>query len=183
MNCYLDVIAGAEFLQKELKVTSPKKLALQGGSNGGTMVGATLNLAPHLFGAGICQVGVMDLFKFHKSGIGHAWKSDFCDPEQEDGFRYIQKYSPLQNIRSQVYYPPILIATGDHDDRVSPFHSYKYAATLQQISPDFGGPFLLRVEVDAGHGGGKPLSKVIDEQVDTYGFLSLALNAPMSKDE
>ena len=181
MNCYLDVIAGAEYLQKELKVTSPKKLAVMGGSNGGTMVGAVLNQAPHLFGAGVCQVGVMDLFKFHKLGIGHAWTSDFNDPETEDGFRYIQKFSPIHNIRAQVQYPPILIATGDHDDRVSPLHSYKYAATLQQVSPDFGGPFLLRVDVNAGHGGGKALSKVIDEQTDTYGFLSLALNAPMKE--
>ena len=135
--------------------------------------------APHLFGAVVCQVGVLDMFKFHKFGIGHAWKSDFNDPEKEEDFRYNQQYSPLHTLRANVSYPPLLVATGDHDDRVSPLHSHKFTAAVQYISPDFGGPFLERVEVDAGHGAGKSLAKVIQEQTETFAFIALSLGVEM----
>lgn len=177
MNCYTDLAAGARFLQTDLRITTPAKTAIMGGSNGGLVVSATALREPHLFGAVVAQVGVLDIFRFHLFTIGNAWRSDFLDPDIEAEFRYQAKYSPVHNVRSNVHYPAMLMTCGDHDDRVVPLHSHIFTATLQHTSPDFGGPFLERIDEAAGHGAGKPLSKIIDEAVDTYSFLALALGA------
>ena len=164
-----DFIAAAEFLIKE-KYTSPKKLAIQGGSNGGLLVGAVLNQRPELFGAALPAVGVMDMLRFHKFTAGRYWTSDYGSPDNAEEFAAIYKYSPLHNLKKGAKYPAVLVTTADHDDRVVPAHSFKYAATLQEAQ---GGdaPVLIRIETKAGHGAGKPTAKVIEEQADLFGFL------------
>ena len=168
-NVFDDFIAAAEFLIAE-KITSPKKLAIQGGSNGGLLVGAVLNQRPELFGAALPAVGVMDMLRFQKFTIGWAWTSDYGSSENPEEFKAIYAYSPLHNIKKGAKYPAVLVTTADHDDRVVPAHSFKYAATLQAAQ---GGdaPVLIRIETKAGHGAGKPTAKVIEEQADIYGFL------------
>ncbi|KAH9578092.1 Peptidase S9A [Trypanosoma melophagium] len=175
-NCFTDFIEAAKFLHKD-GYGSPKTTAIMGGSNGGLLVAAVANQAPELFRCVVCQVGVLDMFKFHKFTIGHAWKSDYGDPDKEEDFKVLQHYSPLHNIRSGLKYPAILVVTGDHDDRVVPLHSLKYIATLQHENPTEGGPFLARVEVAAGHGAGKPTSKIMREAADIYTFISMHINA------
>lgn len=177
-NCYVDFCNSAKWLHTN-KYSSPKSLAIMGGSNGGLLVAACVNRAPHLFGAVICQVGVLDMFKFHKFTIGHAWTSDFGDPEAEEDFRYLQEYSPLHNVKTCVAYPPMLCLTGDHDDRVVPLHTHKFVAAMQHANPEVetSGPCLARIEVAAGHGAGKPLSKIVAEAGDTYSFLMKTLGA------
>ena len=167
-----DFIAAAEWLIAE-KITSTPKLAIYGGSNGGLLVGACLNQRPELFGAAVPAVGVHDMLRFHKFTIGWAWEDEFGSPNDPVAFANILKYSPLHNIR-KIAYPPTLILTGDHDDRVFPAHSFKYAATLQQAQAG-PAPILLRVDLKAGHGAGKPTSKQIDETADKYAFLAEAL--------
>lgn len=176
MNCFTDFIGCAKYLNSQ-PFCSPKTLAIQGGSNGGLLTAACANLAPEQFGAVITQVGVLDMYKFHKFTIGHAWRSDYGDPDVEADFKILQTYSPLHNIQPGKVYPPILVVTGDHDDRVAPLHSLKYVAELQSANPDLGGPFLARIEVAAGHGAGKPTSKVIEESADIYAFLAKYLGA------
>ena len=155
----------------------PERIAINGGSNGGLLVGAALTQHPELFGAAVPEVGVLDMLHFHKFTIGWAWKSDFGDPDDPEQYRWVRAYSPLHNIRPGVVYPPTLITTGDHDDRVVPGHSFKFAATLQVAQhPGTGAPVLLRVETSAGHGLGKPTSKAIAEQADVLAFLDAALN-------
>jgi prolyl oligopeptidase len=168
-NVFDDFIAAAEFLIAD-KITSPSKLAIQGGSNGGLLVGAVLNQRPDLFGAALPAVGVMDMLRFPKFTIGWAWTSDYGSPAVKDEFEAIYKYSPLHNIKMGAKYPATLITTADHDDRVFPAHSFKYAAALQAAQ---GGdaPILIRIETKAGHGAGKPTAKIIEEQADIYGFL------------
>jgi prolyl oligopeptidase len=168
-NAYDDFIAAAEYLISA-KYTSPKKLAVQGGSNGGLLVGAVLNQRPDLFGAALPAVGVMDMLRFHKFTAGRYWTSDYGSPDNPEEFAAIYKYSPLHNLKKGTKYPAVLITTADHDDRVVPAHSFKYAATLQEAQ---GGdaPVLIRIETKAGHGAGKPTAKVIEEQADIYGFL------------
>jgi prolyl oligopeptidase len=169
-NVFDDFIAAAEFLIA-YKYTIPKKLAISGGSNGGLLVGATLNQRPELFGAALPAVGVMDMLRFHRFTIGRAWTSDYGSAEESpEAFKAIYAYSPLHNIKRGAKYPAVLVTTADHDDRVVPAHSFKYAATLQQAQ---GGdaPVLIRIETKAGHGAGKPTSKIIEEQADIYGFL------------
>jgi len=168
-NVFDDFIAAAEYLIKE-KYTSPSKLAIQGGSNGGLLVGAVLNQRPDLFGAAVPAVGVMDMLRFHKFTIGRAWTSDYGSAENPEEFKALYAYSPLHNIKKGAKYPAVLITTADHDDRVVPAHSFKYAATLQEAQ---GGsaPVLIRIETKAGHGAGKPTAKIIEEQADIYGFL------------
>ncbi|MEP6904361.1 MAG: prolyl oligopeptidase family serine peptidase, partial [Actinomycetota bacterium] len=147
-----------------------KKLAIQGGSNGGLLVGAVLNQRPDLFAAALPAVGVMDMLRFQKFTIGWAWTSDYGSPDNKEEFNAIYKYSPLHNIKAGTKYPAVLVTTADHDDRVFPAHSFKYAATLQAAQ---GGdaPVLIRIETKAGHGAGKPTAKVIEEAADLYGFL------------
>src|SRR5581483_10265636 len=168
-NVFDDFISAAEYLIAE-KYTSTPKLAISGGSNGGLLVGACLTQRPDLFGAALPQVGVMDMLRFHKFTIGWAWKSDYGSSETKDDFETLIKYSPLHNIKPGTKYPPTLVTTGDHDDRVVPAHSFKFAATLQAAQAG-DAPVLIRIETKAGHGAGKPTSKQIEERADMYAFL------------
>ena len=172
-NVFDDFIGCAEYLIKD-SYTSAKKLAINGGSNGGLLVGAVELQRPELFGAVLAQVGVMDMLRFDKFTIGYAWKSDYGSPsEHEDEFRSNLKFSPVHNVHVGTHYPPTLITTADHDDRVFPAHSFKFAATLQAAAEKTPGaaPMLIRVETRAGHGGGMPLSKQVDVTADMYAFL------------
>lgn len=168
-KAYDDFIAAAEYLVKE-KYTQPSKLAIQGGSNGGLLVGAVLNQRPDLFGAALPAVGVMDMLRFNQFTAGRYWVDDYGSPQNAEEFAAIYKYSPLHNLKKGTKYPAVLITTADHDDRVVPAHSFKYAATLQAAQ---GGdaPVLIRIETKAGHGAGKPTAKQIEEVADLYGFL------------
>jgi prolyl oligopeptidase len=172
-NVFDDFIAAAEYLIAS-KYTSTPKLAIMGGSNGGLLVGAVLNQRPDLFGAAIPRVGVMDMLRFHKFTIGSAWVSDYGSPDNPADFAVLRKYSPLHNIRQGTQYPPTLIVTADHDDRVVPSHSFKYAAELQRAQ-EGKAPILIRIETSAGHGAGKPTAKIIEEEADIYAFLREAL--------
>ncbi|WP_285569994.1 prolyl oligopeptidase family serine peptidase [Geothrix limicola] len=168
-NVFDDFIAAAEWLIAH-KVTSTPKLAINGGSNGGLLVGACLTQRPDLFGAAVPEVGVMDMLRFHKFTLGWGWKSDYGSSETKEGFDTLMTYSPLHTIKPGVKYPPTLITTGDHDDRVVPAHSHKFTATLQaaQAGP---APILTRIETSAGHGAGKPTAKQIAERADVLAFL------------
>ena len=149
------------------------RIAINGGSNGGLLVGACLTRRPELFGAAVPEVGVLDIVRFPKFTIGWAWKSDYDDPDTPDGFANIISWSPLHNVRETAY-PPVLVMTGDRDDRVVPGHSFKFAATLQAAQQG-DAPVLIRVETSAGHGLGKPTSKMIAERTDFFAFLEHAL--------
>ena len=176
-NVFDDFIAAAEWLQAN-KYTSPKKLAISGASNGGLLVGAVELQRPELFGATLPAVGVMDMLRFDKFTVGFGWKSDYGAPSDvEAEFKAIYKYSPVHNVRAGVKYPPTFITTADHDDRVFPAHSFKFAAAMQAaVSKTAGaGPVLIRIETRAGHGGGMPLSKQVDLTVDQYAFLVKSL--------
>lgn len=168
-NVFDDFIAAADSLIRE-KYTNPHKIAIAGGSNGGLLIGAVLTQRPDLFGAAVSEVGVLDMLRFHKFTIGWAWQSDYGSSDTPDGFAYLIKYSPLQKIKPGTCYPPTLITTGDHDDRVVPGHSFKFAATLQ-AAQGCANPVLIRIETKAGHGGGKPISKIVDEQSDVLAFM------------
>jgi prolyl oligopeptidase len=172
-NVFDDFIAAAEWLIAN-KYTATPKLCIYGGSNGGLLVGAVLNQRPDLFGAAMPAVGVMDMLRFDKFGFGTQWTGEYGTPENPADFRIIRAYSPLQNIRKGTKYPPVLITTADHDDRVMPGHSLKYAAALQQAQ-EGPAPILIRIDTRAGHGAGKPTSKQIDEWVDRFSFLRAAL--------
>lgn len=173
-NVFDDFIAAAEWLIAN-KYTSTPKLAIGGGSNGGLLVGAALTQRPDLFGAALPAVGVMDMLRFQKFTIGWAWVSDYGSSENADEFKALYAYSPLHNIKAGVKYPPTMVTTADHDDRVWPGHSFKFAAALQAAQ---GGdaPILIRIETKAGHGAGKPTSKTIEEIADRWAFLTKALN-------
>jgi len=176
-NVFDDFIAAAEWLIAN-KYTSTPKLAISGRSNGGLLIGACMTQRPDLFGATLPGVGVMDMLRFNKFTIGWAWTSDYGSPEDSPAmFHAIYKYSPLQNIRPGVKYPPSLIVTADHDDRVVPAHSFKFVATMQHDQAG-AAPILIRIETRAGHGGGKPITKQIGEQTDEMAFLvkSLGMN-------
>jgi prolyl oligopeptidase len=168
-NVFDDFIAAAEYLIAQ-RYTSPAKLAIAGGSNGGLLVGAAMTQRPELFGAALPAVGVMDMLRFHKFTIGWAWVTDYGSADSAAQFPYLYKYSPLHNIRAGTRYPATLVTTADHDDRVVPGHSFKFTATLQaaQAGPQ---PVLIEIETKAGHGAGKPTSKVIEEQADRIAFL------------
>jgi len=177
-NVFDDFIACAEFLIAG-KYTSPRKLAINGGSNGGLLVGAVELQRPELFGAAIPQVGVMDMLRFDKFTIGYAWKPDYGSPSDvEAEFRGNLKFSPVHNVHAGTHYPPTLITTADHDDRVFPAHSFKFAAAMQAAAEKTPGaaPVLIRVETRAGHGGGMPLSKQLDVTADIYAFLVKTLH-------
>lgn len=167
-NVFDDFIAAAEHLIAE-RITSPNKLAIRGGSNGGLLVAAVELQRPDLFAAAVPAVGVLDMLRFREFTIGKAWESDFGSVKNADEFAAILKYSPLHNIQPGVDYPATLITTGDHDDRVFPAHSFKFAAALQAVNPPR--PALIRIDVRAGHGQGKPTSKQIEELADVYAFI------------
>lgn len=171
-NCFDDFIAAAEYLIDQ-KYSSTPKLAIQGGSNGGLLVGACMTQRPDLFGACLPEVGVMDMLRFHKFTIGWAWTSDYGSPDKKEDFEVALKYSPYHNARPASY-PPTLVITGDHDDRVVPMHSFKFAAALQYAQQG-DAPILIRIETQAGHGAGKPTSKIIEEITDKWVFLAGAL--------
>ncbi len=173
-NVFDDFIGAAEWLI-ENKVTSPSKLAIGGGSNGGLLVGAAMTQRPELFAAAIPQVGVLDMLRFHKFTIGWAWTSDYGSSENPDEFKAMVKYSPLHNLKSGACYPATMITTADHDDRVVPAHSFKFAAAAQAAQGQGGAPMLIRIDTKAGHGAGKPTAKQIEEVADRWGFLSRAL--------
>ncbi|MDX2032140.1 MAG: prolyl oligopeptidase family serine peptidase [Blastocatellia bacterium] len=168
-NVFDDFIAAAEWLIAN-KYTSSAKLAIQGGSNGGLLVGACMTQRPELFGAALPAVGVMDMLRFHKFTIGWAWISDYGSPENPAEFKALHAYSPLHNLKPGVKYPPTLVTTADHDDRVVPAHSFKFAAALQAAQTG-DAPVLIRIETRAGHGAGKPTTKIIEELADTWAFL------------
>ena len=168
-NVFDDFIAAAEYLIAQ-GYTSPSKLAIAGASNGGLLVGAAITQRPELFGAALPAVGVMDMLRFHKFTIGWAWVTDYGSADSAAQFPYLYKYSPLHNIRAGTRYPATLVTTADHDDRVVPGHSFKFTAALQaaQAGPQ---PVLIEIETKAGHGAGKPTSKLIEEQADRMAFL------------
>ena len=169
-NVFDDFIAAAEWLIDN-GYTSKEKLAIVGGSNGGLLVGACMTKRPDLFAVAVPQVGVMDMLRYHKFTIGWNWAPDYGTSEDSpEMFRYLLGYSPLHNIHEGVSYPATLITTADHDDRVVPAHSFKFAARLQECTAG-DKPALIRIDTKAGHGGGKPLSKVLEEQADIYAFI------------
>jgi prolyl oligopeptidase len=167
-NVFDDFIAAAEHLVKE-GYTSPKRIAIQGGSNGGLLVGAAITQRPDLFGAALPAVGVMDMLRFHKFTIGWAWTSDYGSADDATEFEALRRYSPLHNLKPGARYPATLVTTGDHDDRVVPGHSFKFAAALQRAQ---GGPapVMIRIDTKAGHGAGKPTAKQIDLAADELAF-------------
>jgi prolyl oligopeptidase len=173
-NVFDDFIAAAEHLIEQ-GYTSTPKLAVQGASNGGLLVGACLTQRPDLYGACLPAVGVLDMLRFHRFTLGWGWTSDYGSSDTPEGFETLIKYSPLHNVKNGTRYPATLITTGDHDDRVVPAHSFKLAAALQAAQAG-AAPTLIRVEIRAGHGMGKPTAKIIEESVDSWGFLVRALN-------
>jgi prolyl oligopeptidase len=168
-NVFDDFIGAAEYLIAQ-HWTSPKHLAIRGGSNGGLLVGATEEQRPELFAAAVPQVGVMDMLRFREFTVGKGWESDYGSVDNPAEFNAMLAYSPLQNVKAGVNYPATLVTTGDHDDRVYPAHSFKFTAAMQRADPG-GKPILLRVETRAGHGSGKPTAKQIEETADIYAFI------------
>ncbi|GAV56699.1 Peptidase_S9 domain-containing protein/Peptidase_S9_N domain-containing protein [Cephalotus follicularis] len=189
-NCFDDFISVAEYLISA-GYTQPRKLCIEGGSNGGLLIGACINQRPDLFGCALAHVGVMDMLRFHKFTIGHAWTSDFGCSDKEEEFYWLIKYSPLHNVRrpweqhpdQPSQYPPTMLLTADHDDRVVPLHSLKLLATMQYVlctSLDNSAqtnPIIGRIECKAGHGAGRPTQKTIDEAADRYSFMAKMLGA------
>lgn len=177
-NVFDDFISAAEYLIAE-KYTSREKIAIVGGSNGGLLVGACMTQRPDLFRVAVPQVGVMDMLRYHKFTIGWNWAPDYGTSEDSrEMFEYLLAYSPLHRLKPGTHYPATLVTTADHDDRVVPAHSFKFAARLQECQ---GGtaPTLIRIESKAGHGGGKPLGKVLEEQADIYSFIMFNLGMKM----
>ena len=170
-NVFDDFIAAAEYLIRE-KYTSSSKLAINGGSNGGLLVGAVMTQRPDLFAVAVPQVGVMDMLRYDRFTGGAAWATEYGSSNDAAAFKYLRAYSPLHNIKSGVCYPATLITTADHDDRVVPSHSFKFAATMQPLqaaTPGCSRPVLLRVETQGSHGY-RPLDRRIAEQADIWAF-------------
>ena len=169
-NVFNDFISAAEYLINN-KYTNPDKIAIVGGSNGGLLVGACMTQRPDLFKVAIPQVGIMDMLRYHKFTIGWNWASDYGTSEDsQEMFEYLKGYSPLHNLKPGTKYPATMVTTADHDDRVVPAHSFKFAATLQECN-DGTNPTIIRIDSKAGHGAGKPMAKVLEEQADIYGFI------------
>ncbi|KAL7086069.1 hypothetical protein ACP275_14G316400 [Erythranthe tilingii] len=185
-NCFDDFISAAEYLVSS-GYTQPRKLCIEGGSNGGLLVGACINQRPDLFGCALAHVGVMDMLRFHKFTIGHAWTSDFGCSDKEEEFHWLIKYSPLHNVRKPsdktTQYPSTMLLTADHDDRVVPLHSLKLLATMQHVlctsseKSHQTNPIIGRIERKAGHGCGMPTQKLIDQAADRYGFMAKMVEA------
>ena len=175
-NVFDDFISAAEYLIAH-KYTSSDKLAIAGGSNGGLLVGACEVQRPDLYAVCLPAVGVMDMLRYHKFTIGWGWVVEYGSSDNEEQFEYIYKYSPLHNIKEGTAYPATLVTTADHDDRVVPAHSFKFAATMQHAQAG-DAPILIRIDTKAGHGAGKPTSKRIEEAADTYAFLFQNTNTP-----
>ena len=168
-NVFDDCIAAAEYLVSS-KYTNPDKLALMGGSNGGLLVGAVINQRPDLFKVALPAVGVLDMLRYQNFTIGWAWADDYGrSDDSEEMFRYLYNYSPYHNIKANTNYPAILVTTADHDDRVVPSHSFKYAARMQELASSEL-PALIRIDTKAGHGAGKPTTKIIEEYTDGWSF-------------
>jgi len=177
-NVFDDFIAAAEYLVAQ-RYTTPARLAIGGGSNGGLLVGAAITQRPELFAAALPAVGVMDMLRFHKFTIGWAWVTEYGSADSVAQFPALYAYSPLHHIKPGTAYPATLVTTADHDDRVVPGHSFKFTAALQaaQAGPH---PVLIEIETKAGHGAGKPISKLIEEQADRWAFLVKNLGMPAS---
>ena len=173
-NVFDDFIAVGEHLIKE-KYTSPERLAIMGGSNGGLLVGAVMEQRPDLFAVAMPAVGVMDMLRYDRFTGGKLWATEYGSSSDPRQFAFLIKYSPLHNVRPGQCFPATLVTTADHDDRVVPGHSFKFAAAVQaaQAGP---APVLIRIETKAGHGAGKPTSKTIEEIADRWGFLVRVLN-------
>ncbi|KPM78652.1 prolyl oligopeptidase family serine peptidase [Pseudoalteromonas sp. UCD-33C] len=168
-NVFDDFIAAAEYLNKK-QYSSPDYLAVRGGSNGGLLVGAVMTQRPELFKVALPAVGVLDMLRYHTFTAGAGWAYDYGTSEQsKEMFEYLKGYSPVHNVKEGVSYPATLVTTGDHDDRVVPAHSFKFAAELQEKGANQN-PYLIRIETNAGHGAGTPTSKIIDQYADIYGF-------------
>ncbi|MEL6923849.1 MAG: prolyl oligopeptidase family serine peptidase [Bacteroidota bacterium] len=176
-NVFDDFIAAGEYLIDE-GYTSKGKLAIAGGSNGGLLVGACMTQRPDLFAVAIPAVGVLDMLRYHKFTIGHAWAVEYGSSEDPEHFKNLLAYSPLHNLKPGTAYPATMVTTADHDDRVVPAHSFKFAAALQEAHAG-DEPVLIRIETDAGHGAGKPTSKIIDEQADIWSFVFYNTNSPV----
>ncbi len=168
-NVFDDFIAAGDYLVKE-KYTEHSKLVISGGSNGGLLIGAVVNQRPDLARVALPAVGVMDMLRFQKFTIGWAWASDYGSSDDPAAFQYLSAYSPVHNVKAGVTYPAIMVTTGDHDDRVHPGHSFKYTAALQAANPNNPYPMFVRIETNAGHGAGKPISKQIEETADKFAF-------------
>ncbi len=176
-NVFDDYIAAADWLVAK-HYTSHDRLVIQGRSNGGLLIGAVLNQRPDLAAVAFPQVGVMDMLRYHKFTVGAAWAADYGNSDTAEGFAYLRAYSPLHTIKAGASYPAVFVTTGDHDDRVFPAHSFKYAATLQAAMADSKNPALIRIESNAGHGGSSgttPVSKTIEEWTDMFGFAAHTL--------
>jgi prolyl oligopeptidase len=175
-NVFDDFLAAAQWLIDN-KYTSPAKLAIRGGSNGGLLVGAAMTQRPELFAAAVPAVGVMDMLRYHKFTIGWAWVSEYGSADDPVQFKNLLAYSPLHNLKPSTKYPATLVTTGDHDDRVVPGHSLKFAAALQAAHQG-DAPVLIRIETRAGHGGSTPTTKLIDQAADVFAFLTAVLGMP-----
>lgn len=178
-NVFDDFIAAAEYLVRE-KYTSPGKIAIFGGSNGGLLVAACMLQRPELFGAVVPAVGVLDMLRFHKFTIGWGWQSDYGSPDDSGDFKALYAYSPYHNVKKGTEYPPTLITTADHDDRVVPAHSFKFVSALQ-AAQEGKAPILIRIQTKAGHGAGKPLSMTIQETADVIAFAAKHLGIETGK--
>ena len=183
-NVFDDFISAADWLFAN-RYTSPSRLVISGGSNGGLLIGATLNQRPDLCRVAWPDVGVMDMLRFQKFTIGWAWVADYGSSDDSAGFRVLRAYSPLHNVKRGARYPAVLVTTSDHDDRVYPAHSFKYAAQMQASAYDGPGalPILIRIETRAGHGAGKPISKVIEETADKLAFAEYYLDGAATASE
>ena len=173
-NVFDDFAASARWLAGS-GWTDPRRIGISGRSNGGLLVGASLTQHPELFGAAVAEVGVMDMLRFHRFTIGWGWTSDYGSADDPEQYAWLRAYSPLHNLREGTAYPPTLVTTGDHDDRVVPGHSFKFAAAMQAAQGG-DGAVVIRIDTDAGHGVGKPVGKLIDERSDVLAFLDLHLS-------
>jgi prolyl oligopeptidase len=181
-NVFDDFMAAAEWLIAN-NYTRAERLAIEGGSNGGLLVGAVMVQRPELFGAVVCRVPVADMLRYHLFTVGRFWTSEYGSADDPEQFRYLLAYSPYHNVKDGASYPPTLVMTADTDDRVAPGMAKKFAARLQAATAG-PGPILIRVETKAGHGAGKPVTKMIEEDADIFTFLFrvLRLDAPGDAD-